>query len=132
MKWLVEVAREYFQNVLKEKSRDLVNSMSAKTKKNPIQQNPNQKVLQPLNVSRPQSIGKARGQILGQPQLQSQSRILTDQSKKKISPEIFGDEMNGFEGNEFSKTGSPKSSEYKAVLISLAKGNKTQTKEHAK
>lgn len=59
MKWLIEITRESFQNVLKEKLKELPNILANKSKKAPLISS-GQKLAQCVNI-RPQSMAKSRG-----------------------------------------------------------------------
>jgi len=121
MKWLIEITRDHFQNVLKERVRDLPNILSAKTKKTTLLSS-GQKLAQCINVIRPQSMAKGRAN--------APTRTLTDQPRKRGSGEAVEDsDPNNPSWNEFPRNSSPRGPENKSVLVLSGKTLKSQSKD---
>lgn len=124
MKWLIEITRDHFQNILKERVRDLPNILSAKTKKTTLLSS-GQKLAQCINVIRPQSMAKGRAN--------APTRTLTDQPRKRGSGEagMEDSDQNGANNpswNEFPRNSSPRGPENKSVLVLSGKTLKSQSR----
>lgn len=130
---MIEIGREFFQSFLKEKSKDLTNLLAARNKKTSMLISTTKVTPAPTfqNIVRPQSIAKSRTTVV-------QTRMLTDQSRKKLTPDNFGEEgeqdknvalmNNNSNLNDFPR-GSPKSSDNKLVLAAVVKNSKNVTRD---
>ncbi len=112
MKWLIEITRDHFQNILKERVRDLPNILSGKTKKTTLLSS-GQKLANCINVIRPQSMAKGRPN--------APTRTQADQSEQGV--------INNPSWSEFPRNSSPRGPENKSVLVLSGKTLKNQSKD---
>lgn len=120
MKWLIEITRDHFQNVLKERVRDLPNILSAKTKKTTLLSS-GQKLANCINVIRPQSMAKGRPN--------APTRTLADQPKNRGIDESEQGVLNNPSWSEFPRNSSPRGPENKSVLVLSGKTFKNQSNQ---
>lgn len=120
MKWLIEITRESFQNILKEKVKELPSILANKSKKASLISS-GQKLAQCVNV-RPQSMAKSRGN--------PPVRTMADQPRKNEGDTPEQDKnllaMNNPSWSEFSRhSNSPRNLDKSILALSgkTLKGN---------